>query len=173
MNAVLLALALAAPGAAVPGAVRLDVPVIRQAPERCGPAALRMVLAYYDADSAALAAADRAYDPVLRGSLITDLAAAARRSGYAAQVEEPSDSTLAALLVSGVPPILLGSSGFGPIARGHYLVVVGFEPRRDAWLVNDGGSATRRIGRRDLLRRWRAAGGQALVVRPPAPGAAP
>jgi hypothetical protein len=46
--------------------VRLPVPLIRQAPERCGPAALAMVLRYYGADSTALAETERAYDPVLR-----------------------------------------------------------------------------------------------------------
>ena len=79
-----LALAIATAGTAAPAAVRLAVPVVRQAPERCGPAALAMVMRFHGADSAALAEADRAYDPVLRGALITDLAAAARRAGFTA-----------------------------------------------------------------------------------------
>ena len=66
--------------------VALDVPVVRQERERCGPAALAMVLGYYHADSTAVREAERAYDPVLRGSLITELAAAARRGGYEASV---------------------------------------------------------------------------------------
>ncbi len=159
-------LAHSAPVVPAEGAVRLAVAAVRQEPERCGPAALRMVLAYYGARDTALAEADRAYDPVLRGSLITDLAAAARRAGYSARVEAASDAALDSLLTAGVPPILLGSSGFGPITRGHYVVLVGSGPGRDAWFINDGGSTTRRVGRRALLRRWRSAGGQALVVSP-------
>ncbi len=57
----------------------LGVPIVRQAPERCGQAALEMVLRFYGADPRSLREGERAYDPVLRGSLITDLAAAARR----------------------------------------------------------------------------------------------
>jgi len=60
----------AASSAAV-ASVDLPVPVIRQAPERCGPAALAMVLRFYGVDSARAAAADAAYDPALRGARAT------------------------------------------------------------------------------------------------------
>ena len=59
--------------------------------------------------------------------------------------------------------------GVGPIGRGHYGVLVGWDPDRNDYVVNDGRSRPKRMGRDDLMRRWRAAGGQALVVRPPAP----
>jgi len=148
--------------------LRLDVPVIRQAPERCGPAALAMVLRFYGAPPSAVAEADRAYDRTLRGALITDLAAAAQRAGFRASVETPDEEGLRALLRERVPPVLLYERGIGPIGRGHYGVVVGWEPERGAYVVNDGRARPRRVGRDALLRNWRAAGGQALVVRPPA-----
>ena len=158
------------PGAATPPvsgagfAIHLAVPVIRQAPERCGPAALAMVMRYYGADSAAIAKADRAYDPVLKGSLITDLAEAARRAGFAATVAELPEDSLAALLARGVPPILLYRRGTGVLSVGHYGVLVGVDRDRGRYQVNDGGNATRTVGRDDLLGRWRAAGSLALVV---------
>src|SRR5689334_18782772 len=71
MWSVAVALVLAAPAAAT--AFHLAVPVVRQAPERCGPAALEMVLRFYGADSS-VGLAEAAYDPVLHGALITDLA---------------------------------------------------------------------------------------------------
>ena len=147
-------------------AIHLDVPAIRQAPERCGPAALSMVLRFYGAAPAALAEADRAYDPAIRGALITDLRDAASRAGYPATLETPGEEGLAALLREGVPPILLFESGIGPIGRGHYGVVAGWDPARRVYLVNDGRSRPRTMGAGELTRRWRAAGGQALIVRP-------
>ncbi len=149
------------------GAVHLPVPIVRQRPERCGPASLEMVLRYYGGDSAAVAGAQRAYDPVLRGALITELANAATRAGFAAAVERLDEDSLHSLLAAGVPPILLYARGIGPVTRRHYGVLVGWDPDRQRYGVNDGGNATRWVGRGLLMRTWRAAGGQALVVRRP------
>jgi len=167
--AAVLAAALATAGVAGPGAARLAVPVVRQAPERCGPAALVMVMRFYGADSATAAEADRAYDPVLRGSLITDLAAAARRAGFAAEVTEMPEDSLRALVARGIPPILLYGRGVGPLTVRHYGVLVGWDPGRGRYAVNDGGPATRTMARADLMGRWRAAGSLALVLRRSAP----
>jgi ABC-type bacteriocin/lantibiotic exporter with double-glycine peptidase domain len=164
-----LTAALIAVGTAATGSIRLPVPVIRQAPERCGPAALAMVFRHYGADSSALEEAERAYDPVLKGSLITDLAAAARRAGFAASVEEPPEDSLVALLAGGVPPILLYRRGLGAVSVGHFGVIVGWDPGRGTYTLNDGGGAPRTMARRDLMRRWRAAGALVLVVRPAGP----
>lgn len=150
-----------------PASVRLEVPILRQAPERCGPAALAMVIRHYRGGSASTEHADRAYDPVLRGALITDLAKAARASGFDAVVAHPEPDSLVALLRAGVPPILLYETGRRPLTRRHYAVVVGWDPERATWHVHDGGARPRRYARDELLARWRAAGGLALVVRDP------
>jgi ABC-type bacteriocin/lantibiotic exporter with double-glycine peptidase domain len=165
--AALAATAAAAYATPLAAPVRLPVPLIRQAPERCGPAALAMVLSYYGADSAALAETERAYDPVLRGALITDLAAAARRAGFAAAVETPGADSLIALLEAGVPPVLLVDSGVGPLGRGHYAVAVGWDGEKLRYLLHDGGPHERWMARSELLRRWKSAGWQALIVRRP------
>jgi hypothetical protein len=164
--AVGLMLAAAAPDS---GFSRLAVPLERQEPERCGPAALRMTMAYWEAGESALAEAERAYDPALRGSLITDLAAAARRGGFEADVRELTPDSLIALLAGGVPPIVLYQHGSWPLARGHFAVVVGWEPAAGRFVLHDGTSAPRSMRRDDLERRWRAAGSRALIVRPAAP----
>lgn len=167
--AALLAVALATAGTAAPGAIHVAVPIVRQAPERCGPAALAMVLRFHGAPPAALGEAERAYDPVLKGSLITDLAAAARRAGFAASVERPSEDSLLALLAGGLPPILLYRRGLGVVSVGHYGVVVGWDPEQRRYIVHDGGPRPRRLAHDDLMNRWRAAGSLALVVRPAGP----
>lgn len=168
MEAVLLAATLLAAQPQA-GGVLLPVPLIAQAPERCGPAALAMVLRFHGADSATVASADRAYDPTLRGALITDLAGVARAALWRADVVRPTDDSLRSWLAQGVPPILLYARGLGPLTRGHYGVLVGWDERRDRLTLNDGASSPRRVGRRAFLRRWRDAGGQALVVRPALP----
>jgi ABC-type bacteriocin/lantibiotic exporter with double-glycine peptidase domain len=151
-----------APGAAP---VRLAVPVIAQAPERCGPAALEMVFRFYGAGPVALAEADSAYDPVLHGSLITELAARARRAGFAAEVATLDSDSLVALLGAGVPAIVLLQSGIGPVARAHYAVVTGWDPARGHFTIHDGAERPHEIGRGVLERRWRGGDFRALVVR--------
>jgi ABC-type bacteriocin/lantibiotic exporter with double-glycine peptidase domain len=143
----------------------LDVPIVVQTPERCGQAALEMVLRYYGADSAALHEADRAYDAVLHGSLITDLAAAARRAGYEATLATLATDSLIALLVVGVPTIVLYQKGRAPFTAAHFGVVVGWDPARKSFTLNDGGARPRALGRDDLAKRWRTAGSQALIIR--------
>jgi ABC-type bacteriocin/lantibiotic exporter with double-glycine peptidase domain len=143
----------------------LDVPIVIQAPERCGQAALEMVLRYYGADSAALHDTDHAYDPALRGSLITDLAAAARDAGYEATIATLTPDSLIVLLAAGVPPIVLYQNGRAPLTVAHFGVVTGWDPARGAFTLNDGGVRSRVVGRGDLTKRWRTAGSQALIIR--------
>ena len=163
-----VAAALAVLAAAPPAATRLEVPLIRQAPERCGPAALAMVLCYYGVDQqTAMSAALGAYDRALRGALITDLAQAAERAAFRAAVEAPGEDSLQALLRHGVPPILLYDRGLGPLKRGHYGVLVGWDPARARYVLHEGGAQPRAMRRAELLRRWNAAGARALVVRRP------
>ncbi|HTK31737.1 MAG TPA: cysteine peptidase family C39 domain-containing protein [Candidatus Saccharimonadaceae bacterium] len=166
MWSVAVALVLVGPAAAT--AFHLVVPVVRQAPERCGPAALEMVLRYYGADSS-VGLASAAYDPALRGALITDLAGAARRAGFDARVDALEDSALVAWLARGVPPIVLYQNGRPPLTVPHYAVVTGWEPERGCYVLNDGGARPRRIAARDLDGRWRTAGHQALIVTRRAP----
>src|SRR5580765_639279 len=164
--ALFLAWASATPAGPLPATgTSLEVPVVRQAPERCGQAALEMVLRYYGADSASLGEGERAYDPALRGSLITDLAAAARRAGYEAEIATLAPDSLIALLAAGVPPVVLYQNGRRPLTVPHFGVVTGWDPARDAFTLNDGGALPRVVHRKDLAKRWRTAGSQALIVR--------
>jgi hypothetical protein len=123
-----------------------------------------MVLRYYGAEGAALHEGDQAYDPVLRGSLITDLAAAARRAGFAAVVGTRNADSLVSSLASGVPPIVLYQSGRPPLTRPHFGVVTGWDAVRGTFTILDGRDSPRVMSLRELGRRWRPAGSQALMV---------
>ena len=144
--------------------LRLAVPVLAQAPERCGPAALAMVLRFYGAPDSALAEVERAHSAAFAGALITDLARAAERAGFAARVATLTEDSLFAMLRDSVPPILHYGSGARPLMRGHYGVLVGWDPVRREHLVNDGRARTARYRHDDLMRRWKAAGSLALIV---------
>ena len=148
-------------------AIRLPVPVIAQAPERCGPAALAMVLRFHGAPDSAVAEAGRAYSAALRGALISDLARAAERAGFAARAAALTEDSLLVMLRDSIPPILHYRIGPAPATRGHYGVLIGWDPAHREYLVNDGGAKTARYGRDDLMRRWRAADSLALIVRRP------
>jgi len=150
-----------------PMAVRthLEVPIVQQTPQRCGQAALEMVFRYYGAGPEALAEAERAYDPILRGSLVTDLAVAARRAGFESRIATLTPDSLVILLEAGVPPILLYQNGRPPFTVRHYGVVTGWDAERGNFTLNEGRSKQRTISADDLTRRWRTAGSQALIVR--------
>ena len=156
---------LPAAGAAAEPAIRLDVPPLSGPPQRCGPTAFRMVMAYYGAPDSAAREGDRAYDPALKGALVTDLAAAARRAGFDAVVAETTTAGLARLVAEGVPPIVLYQQGRGPVTTPHYAVVTGWDAAREQFLMNDGGPHPVAIRRSALERRWRPAGSRALVIR--------
>jgi ABC-type bacteriocin/lantibiotic exporter with double-glycine peptidase domain len=144
--------------------VSLEVPIVVQAKERCGPAALEMVLRHYGASAAALEEAERAYDPVLNGTLITELAAAARLGGFDAVVTHADAESLVAMLGRGVPPIVLYQSGRPPLTTPHFGVVTAWDAKKKRFTVNEGRSKARSMGESDLLKRWKTAGSQALVV---------
>lgn len=166
----LLSLVLAAAANATTATrVGLDVPVVVQARERCGPAALEMVLRHYGAGPEAVREAERAYDPALRGSLVTDLAAAARRAGFESVVATLDPDSLTGLLREGVPPIVLYQSGRAPVTSRHYAVVVAWDPEQGAFTLHDGGAKPRVVRLGEFAKRWRTAGSQALVVRRSAP----
>lgn len=145
--------------------LRLEVPIIEQTRQRCGPAALQMVLGYYGAGPGAMREASSAYDPVLHGALITELANAARRAGFDAAVESLTPDSLIGLLEQGVPPILLYQNGRPPFTVRHYGVVTGWDGARGAFTLNDGRAHahTQRVA--ELVKRWHPSGSQALVVR--------
>ncbi len=158
-------LALARPSSATQLApILLDVPNLVQRRERCGQASLAMVLRFYGADASALQQVESAYDPVLHGSLITDLAGAARRAGYRADIQTLTADTLIAFLERGVPVILLYQNGSGPVTVRHFGVLIGWDASHATFTLHDGTSTPRKERRDELQKRWNTAGSQALVV---------
>jgi ABC-type bacteriocin/lantibiotic exporter with double-glycine peptidase domain len=102
----------------------LRVPWYRQSPGRCGPTALRMVLALYgivasERRLAVLTGCKPAWHPA--GTSAKGIVAAAERFGLRGRILDRSDiATLRALVRQGIPPIVAWFS----VDEGHYSVVV-------------------------------------------------
>jgi ABC-type bacteriocin/lantibiotic exporter with double-glycine peptidase domain len=104
------------------------VPFLPQEEDTCGPSSLAMVLGFLgrNVDTAEIVRETRTEG--LKGALITDLAAAARRRGFAAEVVDLDLPRLRERIVAGEPVILLVDLGIWSWSRPHYLVAYGWTP---------------------------------------------
>ncbi len=102
------------------------VPFIPQEEETCGPTSLAMLLRFLGTD---VATADLVRDTRtagLAGTLITDLASAARRRGVPAEVTELDLPRLEERIRAGTPVILLVDLGTWVWSRPHFLLAYGW-----------------------------------------------
>ena len=104
------------------------VPFLPQEDDTCGPSSLAMVLGFLgqNVDTAEIIRETRTEG--LKGTLITDLAGAARRRGFAAEVADLDLPRLRERISAGVPVILLVDLGVWSWSRPHYLVAYGWTP---------------------------------------------
>jgi hypothetical protein len=98
----------------------------------------------------------------LRGTLITDLAAAARGRGLAAQVTNLDLEGLRRRIVAGEPVILLIDLGVSAWSRPHYLLAYGVKP--EGVLAHSGRTRGKLIPYATLLRQWEKMGRLAVVA---------
>jgi ABC-type bacteriocin/lantibiotic exporter with double-glycine peptidase domain len=158
---------LPAPAPARPAAVvKLEVPVVVRPNGYTGPASLAMVMGFYGADSVRRRRADEAFDVKSKSASVQDLAATARRLGYAARVAEPGIDSLASFLRAGVPPILCVEPREGVPGKSRYFVVTRWETLGTRFFVLDGSPRPRSIGWSVLQSVWQPGGGRALIVTP-------
>ena len=155
------------PGTAPPAAgtrVISGVPFLPQEGDTCGPSSLAMLLRFHGiaADPRELAGETRTEG--LRGTLITDLAAAARRRGLAAEVTDLDLPGLRQRILAGEPAILLVDLGTWPFARQHYLVVYGLTP--EGVIAHSGATQGLLIPFGRLERQWGKMGRLAIVAGP-------
>jgi ABC-type bacteriocin/lantibiotic exporter with double-glycine peptidase domain len=146
-------------------AIRLDVPFVAQPPDRCGTAAVEMILRYYGVtpDPAAL---DRAiHIPALAGSIPALLVEGSRRAGFAADSLVVAEEEIYRKLAAGSPlVVLLAPAGDDP--RGHFIVATGANPRTGALRVHSGNRANRWWPATSWRSRWEQAGRQIVWIRP-------
>ncbi len=99
----------------------------------------------------------------LKGTLITDLAAAARRRGFAAEVVDLDLPRLRERISAGVPVILLVDLGVWSWSRPHYLVAYGWTP--EGVVAHSGREQGKVIPFYTLDAQWAKMGRLAILVR--------
>ena len=138
------------------------VPFLPQEEDTCGPSSLAMVLGYLgrNVDTAEIVRETRTEG--LKGTLITDLADAARRRGFAAEVVDLDLPRLRERISTGVPVILLVDLGVWTWSRPHYLVAYGWTP--EGVVAHSGRERGKVIPFSTLDSEWAKMGRLAIIV---------
>ena len=141
------------------------VPFLPQEDDTCGPSSLAMVLGFLgqDVDTAEIVRETRTEG--LKGTLITDLAGAARRRGFAAEVADLDLPRLRERISAGVPVILLVDLGIWNWSRPHYLVAYGWTP--EGVVAHSGREQGKVIPFSTLDSQWAKMGRLAILVHRP------
>jgi len=138
------------------------VPFLPQQDDTCGPSSLAMVLGFLGkvVDTSEIVRETRTEG--LRGALITDLAGAARRRGFSAEVVDLDLPKLRKRISAGDPVILLVDLGIWSWSRPHYLVAYGWTP--EGVVAHSGRERGKVIPFSTLDAQWARMGRLAIVV---------
>jgi hypothetical protein len=139
------------------------VPFLPQEEDTCGPSSLAMVLRYLgkSVDTSEIVRETRTEG--LKGTLITDLASAARRRGFAAEIADLDLPRLKKRISAGVPVILLVDLGIWNWSRPHYLVAYGWTT--EGLVAHSGRERGKVIPFSTLNAQWAKMGRLAIIVR--------
>lgn len=146
-------------GVYVPG-----VPFFPQEPERCGPAALAMVMAFRGRPVPPDLIASEIYLPRLKGTLTVDLLTYPRTLGFQSRIHQGGFPSLIRELRQGNPVIVLLDIGLPLRTSWHYAVVVGYDTGTESVIAHSGRRENMVFPRELFEKEWRASGDWGLVV---------
>ncbi|MBI5576507.1 MAG: peptidase C39 [Deltaproteobacteria bacterium] len=149
---------------AYPEIVIPGVPFLPQEEQTCGPSSLAMNLLFLGREASTAEIVRETRTEGLGGTLITDLAGAARMRGFSAQVDALDLPRLRERIGSGIPVILLVDLGTWVWSRPHYLLAYGWT--RDGIVAHSGRERGKVIPFSVLDAQWSKMGRLALVVGP-------
>ena len=138
------------------------VPFYKQDREKCGPASLASVLAYYGVPIQPDAISESTYDPKLKGSLITDLENYARRMGFITESGQGDMERLKKFIDNRKPVIALVDTGMWIAAKPHYLVLFGYND--EGFVMHDGENPSQVCPYPEFFRMWEKMGRIYLLV---------
>jgi len=138
------------------------VPFLPQEDDTCGPSSLAMVLGFLGDEVSTQEIVRETRTEGLKGTLITDLAAAARRRGFTAEVADLDLPRLRERIVAGDPVILLVDLGVWSWSRPHYLVAYGWTPK--GVVAHSGRERGKVIPFQTLDAQWAKMGRLAILV---------
>jgi tetratricopeptide (TPR) repeat protein len=156
-----------APGG-LPERVELaHVPFFPQEDYQCGPAALATLLVDQGIGVGPDTLVSEVYIPERRGSLQTEMLAAARARGLMAYLLNPELEDVLAEVAAGNPVLVFQNLGVRFIPRWHYAVVIGYDlPARE--IVLRSGTIERHVNSFSRFERtWQRGGRWAFVTVPP------
>ncbi len=143
-----------------------DVPFFAQEDYYCGPAALAMVLAWSGLPVTQEEMARQVYTPGRKGTLQTDILAAARRNGRLAFSVHSLPEILAEI-DKGHPVLVFQNLGFDWYPEWHYAVAIGYDLDAGTIRLHSGLDARQDLDLTVFERTWRRAGHWARVILPP------
>jgi hypothetical protein len=145
-------------------AIALPVPYVPQEKDTCGAAALAMVMGYWGRDVPHGEIAAALVEEELQGIRGSRLADFARARGMSAIAFAGEWDVVREHLAKGRPVVLAIDAGRG---RLHDVVALGIDDGRAEVIVHDPARGPeRRIGKKDLEKRWAKSGRWALLVTP-------
>lgn len=138
------------------------VPFLPQEENTCGPSSLAMVLRFFGQDVRTGEIVRETRTPGISDVLITDLAEAARRRGFKAEVVDLDLVRLREKIAEGIPVILLVDLGVWVYSRPHYLLAFGVTP--SGVVAHSGREEGKVIPFATLDAQWAKMGRLAVVV---------
>jgi ABC-type bacteriocin/lantibiotic exporter with double-glycine peptidase domain len=138
------------------------VPFLPQEEDTCGPSSLAMLLRFFGKDVRTAEIVRETRTAGLRGTLITDLAVAARRRGFEAEVVDIDLARLREWISEGTPVILLVDLGTWVLTRPHYLLVFGMTA--EGVVAHSGREEGKVIPFSTLDAQWAKMGRLAVIV---------
>jgi tetratricopeptide (TPR) repeat protein len=129
-------------------------PFFPQENYQCGPAALATVLGQSGLSVTPAALAPQVYLPQRKGSLQIELIAATRRHGRIPVIIAPELAALVAELQAGRPVLVLQNLRLQTWPAWHYAVAVGYDARRDVFLLRSGRTKRLETPAAEFLRTW-------------------
>lgn len=142
-------------------------PFFAQRQYQCGPAALATVLAASAVDVTPDELTPLMYLPGRRGSLQTELVAAARRYERVPYLLLPSLDALLGEVAAGRPVLVLQKFGAGPVPGWHYAVVIGYDSKSDRIVLRSGTRKRLEMPADRFLASWNRADRWALAILKP------
>jgi ABC-type bacteriocin/lantibiotic exporter with double-glycine peptidase domain len=156
-----------APDSGHNGRVRLYLPFYPDNTDQCGPSALASVLAYWGRSAKPESLRKEIYRESLKGSLTVDLLLAAESRGLSAEMIEGGLDRIKAELEAGHPVIAFVNAGFSFYPVGHYLVLTGYDDRRQSVFAHSGLKRDQEISYRKFEKQWERTERWALLILPP------
>lgn len=144
-----------------------EVPFFPQEDYQCGPAALATVLNANGVHVAPEELTKQVYLPGRKGSLATEMLAAARRNGMLAYELTPTLPALLSEVAAGNPVVVLEDFGVSFYPLWHFAVVVGYDMDAGKLILRSGLRERQTVPFALFERVWRHADYWAMLALPP------